>query len=173
MLSLLMVGASLACGRQAGAPEEFPPVTFGMTQSEVRILLTELGGSVIEDDEGVLVISGRDRRVADETFLFYRDRLAAWTVRFGEEATRGGFQRLARRFTLAYGESVAESDDGMILRAEWRIVETGGRLHLSGYVGGRGDASPLMARVEDPTVMPRLIRKIRENDLDQASDSEE
>jgi hypothetical protein len=167
LIGIVVFAAFLAgCGTEAGPPEEFPPVELGMAHEEVRGSMIGAGGKIAEENERMMSIVERDRRVAEETFFFYHDKLAAWTVRFAEEPTRRGFTRLAKRFTMAYGDPIEESDDGWVLRATWRIPDGGGRLLLSGFIGGRGPDTPLTARLEDPSVMQRLIREMRREDVD-------
>lgn len=137
-------------------------MALGMPWEDVRRSVARLGGRIDEESRHSFRVVGRDRRVAQEVFFFYHDRLAAYTVRYAEEATTGSFRRLARRYTLAYGDPVQEEYDEWLLRAAWRVEEPRGRVLLSGFIGGRGVESPLMARVEDPSVMPRLLRALEE-----------
>jgi hypothetical protein len=165
VLGILAIGCSAA----DGPPEEFPPVHFGMTADSVRRAVAKQGGRVEAESAHSFLVVERDRRIEQEVFFFYRERLAAYTVRYAEEASSGNFRRLARRYTLAYGEPIEERYDDWVMRAAWRMEEDRGRLLLSGFVGGRGTDSPLMARIEDPSVMPRLLRLLEEegagNDL--------
>ena len=156
-------GAMLGCSASEGPPEEFPSVRFGMSADSVRRVVAKQGGRVeVESAHSFLVVE-RDRRIDQEVFFFYRDRLAAYTVRYAEEASSGNFRRLARRYTLAYGEPIDERYDDWVMRATWHMKDDRGRLLLSGFVGGRGVDSPLMARIEDPSVMPRLLRLLEED----------
>jgi hypothetical protein len=163
------VGAALGgaaalggCTATQGPPEEFPPVTLGMEWEDVRRSVAKRGGRIDEESPHSFRVMGRDRRVAQEMYFFHHDQLAAFTLRYAEEATTGSFRRLARRYTLAYGEPVEEDYDEWLLRASWRMKDPPGRVLLSGFVGGREPDSPLMARVEDPSVMPRLLRVLEE-----------
>ena len=145
-------------------PEEFPPVRLGMERREVRRILEESDARIAEDNARLLRAVERDRRVAEEVFLFYKDRLAAFTIRYPGPATRAVFQRQSRRFGLTFGDPYEQRDDGMVLLARWRAEETGGRVLLSAFIGGSGE-SPLMARIEDPSVVPRLIRQMERDSL--------
>lgn len=167
-----LVSFYLGCGAKGGPPEEFPAVDLGMSREQVREALTAQGGQVTEETERMIAVTGRDVRVAEETFFFFHDRLAAWTVRFAEQSTRRGFTRLAKRFTMAYGGPDEENDDGWVLRARWRLPEGGDQLILSGFVGGRGPETPLTARLEDPSVMPRLLREMRREDMEKIESAE-
>lgn len=131
-------------------------------REEVRRSLSSAGAEFAEDGERVLRVVGRDRRVSEEVFLFYKHRLAAFTIRYPGAASRGAFQRQSRRFTLTFGAPHEHSDNGMVLLSRWRSEEIGGRVLMSAFVGGRADA-PLMVRVEDPSVVGRLIRELGED----------
>ena len=137
-------------------------MTYGMSTDAVRRAVAKQGGRVEAESQSSLLVVGRDRRVDQEVFFFYRDQLAAYTVRYAESASSGNFRRIARRFTLAYGVPIEERYDEWVHRAAWRMEESHGRLLLSGFVGGQGVESPLMARIEDPSVMPRLLRLLEE-----------
>jgi hypothetical protein len=160
--SAALLGLLLAsgCGRRATVPEEFPPVQLGMSRAETRDVVAGGGTRIAEDTPQMLRVTGRDSRVAEEVFLFYDGKLAAWTLRFAKPASRGSFQRVQRRLTLTFGEPMEERDDGLVLAARWRGREQGGRVLLSGFVGGRGGNAPLMVRVEDASVVRRLIRSL-------------
>jgi hypothetical protein len=175
LLAAIILSSAIlwGCGARDEPPEEFPKVDLGMNHAETRETMTASGGRVTEDTDRLMSIVERDPRVSEETFFFYHDKLAAWTARYGEEATRRSFQRLARRITLAYGDPLEESDDGWVLRATWRIPDGGARLLLSGYVGSRGPETPLTARLEDPSVMPRLIRAMRREGVRETEDGVE
>ena len=159
---LLLVIVVIGCSAADGPPEEFPPVRFGMSADSVKRAVAKQGGRIEAESAHSFLVVERDRRIEQEVFFFYRDGLAAYTVRYAEEASSGNFRRLARRYTLAYGEPVEERYDDWVMRAAWRMEEDRGRLLLSGFVGGRGVESPLMARIEDPSVMPRLLRALEE-----------
>lgn len=137
-------------------------MSLGMPSEEVRRSVAKLGGRIDEESRHSFRVAGRDRRVAQEVFFFYHDQLAAYTIRYAEEATTGSFRRVARRYSMAYGKPIEEEYDEWLLRAAWRIEEPRGRVLLSGFIGGRGVESPLMVRVEDPSVMPRLLRALEE-----------
>jgi hypothetical protein len=160
VLSLVLVLAGAGCGRRGVVPEEFPPVHLGMPHAEARAALGSGSARIVEDNDRVIRVVGRDRRVEEEVFLFYQDRLAAWTARYPTPATRASFVRQTRRFTMAFGEPFESRDDGLVLSSRWKLPAGGGRLLLSGYVGSRGADSPLMARVEDPSVVRRLVRSL-------------
>lgn len=133
-----------------------------MSADSVRRAVAKQGGRIDTESAHSFLVVERDRRIDQEVFFFYRDALAAYTVRYAEEASSGNFRRLARRYTLAYGEPIDERYDDLVMRATWHMKPDRGRLLLSGFVGGRGADSPLMARVEDPSIMPRLLRLLEE-----------
>lgn len=141
-------------------PEEFPPVQLGMPYTEAKEALVKDHGTVTEQSAGMLRVTGRDRRVAEETFLFYEGTLAAWTARYPTTASRGNFMRETKRFTMAFGEPFESHDDGAVLLARWRLPDRSGRVLLSGFVAGRGPEHALMVRVEDPSVVRRLVRSL-------------
>ena len=141
-------------------PEEFPPVRLGMPYAEARDALVKDHATVTEQSAGMLRVTGRDRRVAEETFLFYEGTLAAWTARYPTQASRGNFMRETKRFTMAFGEPFESRDDGAVLLARWRLPDRSGRVLLSGFVAGRGPEHALMVRVEDPSVVRRLVRSL-------------
>jgi hypothetical protein len=156
----LSLALFLGCApRDQALPEEFPPVRLGMPRSDARTALERAGGDIAEDSDRMVRVVGRDRRVGEEVFLFYKDRLAAYTIRYPGAASRGAFQRQSRRFGLSFGEPYEQSDDGLVLVSRWRSEEVGGRVLMSAFIGGRAD-SPLMVRVEDPSVVGRLIRHL-------------
>jgi len=152
--------ALAGCSRSSGLPEEFPPVHLGMSYAEAREALIKDHGTVTEQSAGMLRVTGRDRRVAEETFLFYEGSLAAWTARYPTQATPGSFVREKRRFTMAFGEPFENRDDGAVLVARWKLPDRTGRVLLSGFVAGRSPEHALMVRVEDPSVVRRLVRSL-------------
>ena len=156
IMALVMAG----CSRSSGLPEEFPPVRLGMPYGEAREALIKDHGTVTEQSAGMLRVTGRDRRVAEETFLFDEGILAAWTARYPTQATRGSFMRETRRFTMAFGEPFENRDDGAVLVARWKLPDRSGRVLLSGFVAGRSPEHALMVRVEDPSVVRRLVRSL-------------
>lgn len=170
-LLALLLGLA-ACASDKGLPEEFPPVRLGMTNSEVRASVTRgNGATVLEQGERMLRVAGRDRRVAEEVFLFQDGRLAAWTLRYTNPASRSDIDRLTRRFNLAFGQPIEHADNGLVVSTRWKLPEGAGRVLLSGYVGGRGPQAPLMVRVEDPSVIRRLIRELRRESASGEADS--
>jgi hypothetical protein len=157
LLAMILTG----CSRSSdGMPEEFPPVRLGMSYEETREALARAHGDVVEQTTGMLRVTGRDRRVAEEVFLFYQGHLAAWTTRYPTPATRGNFMRESKRFTMAFGAPFEAQDEGVVLTTRWRLPDKSGRVLLSGYVAGRGNEAPLMVRVEDPSVVRRLVRSL-------------
>jgi hypothetical protein len=167
----LAVLALAGCSRSSGLPEEFPPVHLGMPYTEARDALIKDHGTVTEQSAGMLRVTGRDRRVAEETFLFYEGSLAAWTARYPTQATRGSFMRETRRFTMAFGEPFENHDDGAVLLARWKLPDRSGRVLLSGFVAGRGPEHSLMVRVEDPSVVRRLVRSLSADSTAHDSDA--
>ena len=162
VLALVVAGCSRP---SSGLPEEFPPVRLGMSLDEARAALVGAHGNVVEQTDRMLRVTGRDRRVAEEVFLFYHGSLAAWTIRYPTPATRGNYMRETRRFTMAFGPPFQASEEGSpVLLTRWRLPDKSGRVLLSGYVAGRGDAAPLMVRVEDPSVVRRLVRSLAGGD---------
>ena len=133
---------------------------LGMTYAEARDALRLGHGNVVEQTDRMLRVTGRDRRVAEEVFLFYQGSLAAWTIRYPTSATLGNFMRETKRFTMAFGPPFDGLDEGGVLTARWRLPDKSGRVLLSGYVAGRGVDTPLMVRVEDPSVVRRLVRSL-------------
>jgi hypothetical protein len=158
--ALIALAAGCSRGLSSGMPEEFPPVHLGMPYAEARDALIKDHGTVTEQSPGMLRVTGRDRRVAEETFLFYEGALAAWTARYPTAASRGSFMREIKRFTMAFGEPFESHDDGAVLLARWRLPDRSGRVLLSGFVAGRGPDHALMVRVEDPSVVKRLVRAL-------------
>jgi hypothetical protein len=167
----LAVLALAGCSRSSGLPEEFPPVHLGMPYAQARDALIKDHGTVTEQSAGMLRVTGRDRRVAEETFLFYEGSLAAWTARYPTQATRGSFMRETRRFTMAFGEPFENHDDGAVLLARWKLPDRSGRVLLSGFVAGRGPEHSLMVRVEDPSVVRRLVRSLSADSTAHDSDA--
>jgi len=167
----LAVLALAGCSRSSGLPEEFPPVRLGMPYAEAREALIKDHGTVTEQSAGMLRVTGRDRRVAEETFLFYEGALAAWTARYPTQASRGNFMRETRRFTMAFGEPFENRDDGAVLVARWKLPDKSGRVLLSGFVAGRGPEHALMVRVEDPSVVRRLVRSLASDSTAHDSDA--
>jgi hypothetical protein len=165
-IALVLGFASLlGCApRDQALPEEFPPVRLGMDRAEARAALERAGGGVVEDNEQMVRVVGRDRRVHEEFFLFYKGRLAAFILRYPGMASRGVFQRQSRRFDLSFGKPFEQRDDGIVMTSRWRAKGIGGQVLLSAFVGGRGEA-PLMVRVEDPSVLGRLIRQLGTDSL--------
>src|SRR5262245_3150324 len=161
-LAVLALAACLgACSRSSsGMPEEFPPVRLGMSYAQVKGELAKHRASVAEESGNMLRVTGRDRRVAEETFLFYRGALAAWTARYPTPATRGSYMRETKRFTMAFGEPFENLDDGAVIVTRWKLPDRSGRVLLSGYVGGRSEDHTLMVRVEDPSTVRRLVRSL-------------
>jgi hypothetical protein len=159
-LALAALAAGCSRGLSSGMPEEFPPVHLGMPYADAREALVKDHGTVTEQSAGMLRVTGRDRRVAEETFLFYEGTLAAWTARYPTAASRGNFMRETKRFTMAFGQPFESHDDGAVLLARWRLPDLSGRVLLSGFVAGRGPAQALMVRVEDPSVVKRLVRSL-------------
>jgi len=160
VLALCLLAAGCSRGPSSGMPEEFPPVRLGMTYEEAKEALVKDHGTLTEQSAGMLRVTGRDRRVAEETFLFYEGTLAAWTARYPTPATRGSFMREIKRFTMAFGEPFENHDDGAVLLARWRLPDRSGRVLLSGFVAGRSPEHALMVRVEDPSVVRRLVRSL-------------
>ncbi len=142
------------------APPEFPPVRLGMRLAAVHEILVGGKGRIVESTPRLLRVTGRDRRVAEEVFLFYDGKLAAWTLRFARPATPESFRREARRLTAFYGKPIEITGRGLVLIARWRARQPGSRVLLSGYVGGRGASAPLMVRFEDASVLGSLIRQM-------------
>ena len=159
-LALAALFAGCSRGPSSGMPEEFPPVHLGMLYADAKEALVKDHGTVTEQTVGMLRVTGRDRRVAEETFLFYEGTLAAWTARYPTAASRGNFMRETKRFTMAFGEPFESHDDGAVLLARWRLPDRSGRVLLSGFVAGRGPEHALMVRVEDPSVVRRLVRSL-------------
>ena len=162
VLALVLAALSAGCSRgiSSGMPEEFPPVRLGMSYADAKDALVKDHGTVTEESAGMLRVTGRDRRVAEETFLFYEGTLAAWTARYPTDASRGNFMRETKRFTMAFGAPFESHDDGAVLLARWRLPDRSGRVLLSGFVAGRGPEHTLMVRVEDPSVVRRLVRSL-------------
>src|SRR5262249_39321155 len=144
VLALAALSAGCSRGLSSGMPEEFPPVRLGMPYAEAREALIKDHGTVTEQSTGMLRVTGRDRRVAEATFLFYEGSLAAWTARYPTQASRGNFMRETKRFTMAFGEPFESHDDGAVLLARWRLPDRSGRVLLSGFVAGRGPEHALM-----------------------------
>ncbi len=161
-LLCLALGLWLAagCARRGDAPSEFPPVQVGMTFAAAHDRLAAGPGRIVESTPRMLRLVGRDRRVAEEVFLFFDGKLAAWTLRFARPATPESFRREARRLTAFYGKPAELEDRGLVLMARWRARQPGSRVLLSGYVGGRADNAPLMVRFEDASVLGSLIRQM-------------
>jgi hypothetical protein len=161
--------AGTACApRDRALPEEFPPVRLGMPRAEVRAALSRAGADIAGDDTRMLTAVGRDRRVREESFFFYRERLAAYVLRYPGAASRGVFQRQTRRFNLTFGEPFETADNGYSLIARWRAPELGGRVLMTASVG-RPEQSALTVRVEDPSVLPRLLRALGEEPAERDS----
>lgn len=169
LLAILLGGCSRP---HSGLPEEFPPVRLGMSYEETREALVAAHGNVVEQTDRMLRVTGRDRRVAEEVFLFYKGGLAAWTIRYPTRATRGNYMRETKRFTMAFGEPFDTQDQGVLAVTKWRLPDKSGRVLLSGYLAGRGDEAPLMVRVEDPSVVRRLVRSLS-SDTTATSDTTE
>lgn len=159
-LAVAALAAGCSRGISSGMPEEFPPVHLGMSYADAKDALVKDHGMVTEQNAGMLRVTGRDRRVAEETFLFYEGALAAWTARYPTDASRGNFMRETKRFTMAFGQPFESHDDGAVLLARWRLPDRSGRVLLSGFVAGRGPEHTLMVRVEDPSVVRRLVRSL-------------
>jgi hypothetical protein len=174
LFALLLVPVA-GCSRNpsSGMPEEFPPVHLGMSYADAREALVKDHGTVTEQSPSgsMLRVTGRDRRVAEETFLFYEGALAAWTARFPTAASRGNFMRETKRFTMAFGEPFESHDDGAVLLARWRLPDRSGRVLLSGFIAGRGPEHALMVRVEDPSVVKRLVRSLARDGSESPSDT--
>jgi hypothetical protein len=160
LLLLLSLCVLAGCARPGGTPQEFPPARLGMAQAEVRAALAKAGANLIDDSPRVLRATGRDARVAEEVFLFYDGRLAAWTQRLEEAATRTSFARARGRYTRCFGRPIERGDNGLVLTARWRLPGQEGRVLLSAYVGDRSGRAQLMVRVEDPSVLRSLIRQM-------------
>jgi hypothetical protein len=158
----LVLGLLLAagCARRGEAPEEFPPVRLGMSRAATHDALAATGARIVEESPRMLRAVGRDRRVAEEVFLFYDGRLAAWTQHLAEPASRASFARTSRQLARSFGAPTEERDDGLVLAARYRLREEGGRVLLSGYVGGGRGSAPLMVRVEDASVLRSLVREL-------------
>jgi hypothetical protein len=160
VLTVVLLGLGPACAPRRGAPDEFPPVHLGMPRAEVRAALAQGRASVLEDSPRLLRAAGRDAGVAEETFLFYDGRLAAWTQRLEQPSTRATFAHVRGRYTRCFGEPFEVHDDGLVLVARWRYAAEKGRVLLSGYAGDRTGQARLMVRVEDPSVVRSLIRQM-------------
>jgi hypothetical protein len=61
---------------------------------------------------------------------------------------------------MAFGEPFENRDDGAVLMARWKLPDRSGRVLLSGFVAGRSPEHALMVRVEDPSVVRRLVRSL-------------
>lgn len=151
---------AVGCAPHPGTIAEFPPVRLGMSRADVLAAMTAGRASLLEDSPRLLRAANRDPRVAEEVFLFYDGRLAAWTQRLEERPTRQAFERARRRYTRAFGAPTETGDDGLVLTARWRDESQSGRVLLSGYIGDRTGQARLMVRVEDPSVVRSLIRQM-------------
>jgi hypothetical protein len=156
--------AAAGCARRGAAPEAFPPVRLGMARVAARDALAAAGARIVEESPRMLRAVGRDSRVAEEVFLFYDGRLAAWTQHLAEPASRASFARVSRQLAHFYGAPTEERDDGLVLAARYRLGEEGGRVLLSGYVGDGKGSAPLMVRVEDASVLRSLVRELARED---------
>ena len=159
LLSSLLLSAG--CARRGAPPAEFPPVTLGMTRAAAQRALARTPGRIADEDARMLRVVGRDQRVEEEIFLFYDGKLAAWTMRFVEPASRASFARRRGDLSRSLGKPGEETDNGLVLTARWRTPQPGGRVLLSGYVGGGMGHNPLMVRVEDASALPGLLRQMR------------
>lgn len=162
-LALLLVSQLLptGCSRRGAAPEDFPPVRLGMPRPDVQRVLARTRGRTVEEGPQMMRVAGRDARVAEEIFLFYDGKLAAWTMRFVEPASRAAFAHRRGELSRSLGRPGEETDNGLVLTARWRAARPGERVLLSGYVGGGMGHNPLMVRVEDASALPGLLRQMR------------